>query len=247
KDEKWDAETHWYIFPLKPNLPNTWTGFSQSDLESLFLNPGESLDLGFYLNQDAVNLLALHPSSKPSLEKYSMDAKASCPAVSIPPLPAQDNWDGGAWYCKNMNTPIGGQGYGFSDEAVQICRQAIPAMRACVSSGGAKEPCNQAALLDEQLDQRRRPHPNNGLPWPIWLSCKNSIPTPEGRVGGFSLAWNWLPILAEFKQGLELEPVTVDFSSRDIAMFARFAPSRDTANSESREIPLIQNGLKLQD
>ena len=234
KDENWDIESDFYIFPLNDDLPKTWTSFSQTDMDSLVLTPGASIDLGLYADVLAITTIESHPTSVASHQTLPVSSMARCPWPR--PIP-QEEW------CDLFDGAHSGITWHYPPDAIDLCKQDIRAMNACQWAGWPVATCNQAALIDDALDVRRQEM--WGIMWPIWFSCMKVILTPDGtHTAGKEVGWQWWPVNQDFKVGIDMVPVTIDWANDQIEIRTRFAPGANE-DSEFRNLSFSNSGFKL--
>ena len=236
EDENWDIESDFYVFPLSDVLPTAWTSFSQTDMDSLVLVPGASIDLGLYADVSALKTIESHPASVALHQTLPTSSMARCPWPR--PIP-QEEW------CDLFDGSHDGVGWHYPPDAIDLCKQDIRAMNACQWAGWPVATCNQAALLDDAMDARRMT--SNGVgPWPLWLSCMKLITTPDGQhTVDKQVGWQWWPVNQDFKTGVDMAPVTIDWSNGEIPFISRFAPNGASEDTESRSLTLIPKSFGL--
>lgn len=238
EDANWDLESDVYVYPLSDNIVKTWTSFSQADLNSLMLSPGATIDLGLYASDAVSTQLKTHPSSKPDLQTLPSASVAQCNPGAVISAP-DPGW------CDALSTG----GWNWPGETIDLCKQATQAMRACLDSGRRVDLCNQAALIDEELDRRKKPHPSNGIPWPIHYSCKmgDTCPGDPSHVCRLYPGWNWSAVNAPFQVGIQTAPVTIEWKNKQISFLTRFAPANLSSDGEARSIVLSTSGTLIRE
>lgn len=238
--QAWDLESDMYVFPLLDEVAKSWTSFSQTDLDAVVLKPGETLDLGFYASNEVTAQLKGYPASKPDVKTLPSVSVASCKPGSVISTPDPgwcDLFDGGygPWH--------------FPPDTIALMKQEIQAMRACVDSGRNVDLCNQAALIDEELDRRKMPHPANGIPWMVYYGCSNNSTCPgdPSHVCEAHHGWSWSTVSNNFQIGVQTAPVTVDWKDGPVSILTRFAPSLTAMDGEARSIPISNSGTVIRE
>jgi|GEM_PF-1633179 len=244
-EEIHDFEGVFFIFPLTDDLPTRWTGITQSQLNSIKLNPGQTILLGIYATADTMKQIASYTRSQPHTELKTVSGVAQCPAQAILPLPPPgpngSNEPNAEGYC-DLYGPSG-PFMRFPDPAIALCKEALPILRACRSSNFSDtELCNRAALYDQELFHASHPQPG-GTRITIVLLCSDH---PPQILIPSNPSWIWQPIHSNFKVGLQTLPVTVDWDTQSISMSTRFSVQNEASSAiESRNHILFQNGFLL--
>jgi len=145
EDLIWDMESDFYVFPLSDDLPKTWTGFSQTMLNSLILSPGSAIDLGIYVPDQVMGQLQFHSASVPTVAVLAASGVAHCSPYPRVWIPGDQGW------FDLFDGTHPGSSWHFPPDTIALMKQAGVSMRACVDSGWGVDQCNQAALIDEEL------------------------------------------------------------------------------------------------
>jgi hypothetical protein len=240
EDLSWDLDSEVYIYPLSDEIVKTWTSFSQSDLNALILAPGATLDLGFYASNAVSTQLTAHPASKFEVKALPSMSVARCAPgayISTPDPGWCDLFDGGhgPWH--------------FPPDTIALMKQEIQAMRACIDSGRNVDLCNQAALIDEDLDRRKMPHPANGIPWMVYYGCANNSTCPgdPSHVCEAHHGWTWSTVNGNFQVGIQTAPVTIEWKDKQVSFLTRFAPANLSSDGEARSIVLSPSGTLIRE
>lgn len=227
-------EEGFYIFPLIDDLPTIWTSFSQRELDSIVLAPGEIVELGIYVNARVQAHFEKFPFSRIQKTSLSIDGYAECPAdrvIDVPvtypaalrramchvPLPNKSLEDDNARLC------------GHVQDLVHHCRFPWPKNQ---------DACDLAALGDDEL-YKLRVHQG---PKVAWHGCRKSCGENCTEPG-----WEWKFIMREFDVGYHSEPVFIQWESDVIPMHARFFTENAEADSESRIATLFDSKWVIRD
>ncbi len=235
----WDQDSDVYIYPLSEEIVKTWTSFSQADMNALILIPGATIDLGFYASDAVTAQLVAHPISNPEVRVLASNSVARCNPgayISTPDPGWCDLFDHvGGWH--------------FPSETIALMKQEIQAMRACLDSGRNVDLCNRAALIDEDLDNRKMPHPANGILWMVYYGCSynSTCPGDPSHVCEAHHGWSWSTVNSNFQVGIQTAPVTVDWSEKQISLLARFSPAAVSNDGEARSILLSPSGTQIRE
>ena len=223
RNQEWNVSA--YLYESSEGLERKWTGLGQTDLNRVILEPGQARSFALYVDEGVIWTLDEHPAGVLQRVARSVGSKAVCPADRIyAPLP-QAGW------CENFRDA---GGWKFSEEAVTSCRESIERMASCLR--GAQEACNQAALVDLRLDRElRTPHPSSAVPWPIFLGCRRHELNAEGRLRYIHYGWGFQPLYAEFLEGLQSAPVTLEGEGSSLLGHVRFATGHESSDQEYRE------------
>jgi len=237
-----DMDADFFVLPLGESLSVHWTGYSQKNLDALELQPGETLELGLYLEGSVAERLRQFPIQHTALEKRSIDGIPHCQPSQIADLPASGTE---GQYCE-LYAEGTSRWIAFPRDTVDLCRQAMEGMRNCLGSGFRDVAlCKQVALWDYELDKRKKQVPNRPIFLPIWMNCRNLPLNPDGLTRRREPAWTWEMIFGNFRVGFETAPVIVEWENEEISMFARFAFSTDSREVEARGLTLIPKKLLL--
>ena len=243
EDQVWDVESDFYVFPLSDDLPTTWTGFSQAMLNSLVLTSGSTIDLGIYMTDSMMGQLQNHPISIPAVSALASSGVAHCSPYPRIWIPGDQGW----FDLFDGSHP--GSPWHFPADTIALMKQAGAIMRTCLDSGWNVDSCNQAALLDEELDHRKMPHPDNGHPWMVFYGCPSIILCPNDPAHACAThhGWSWAPVTGNFQIGIQTNPVTVEWKGGQIAIFTRFFPSGDLNEGEARTLTFSPSGTLIRD
>ncbi len=239
----WDIESDFFVFPLSEDLPKTWTSFSQTMLDSLILPRGATIELGIYAPGPVISHFGSHPASNSTVSALASSGIAHCnpnPRVWIP-------GDQG-WFDLFDGTHPGSPWH-FPADTIALMKQAAGAMRACVDSGWNVDQCNQAALIDDELDHRKMTHPDNGRPWMVFYGCPSYVlcPNDPAHACATQNGWSWTAVNRDFQNGIQTTPATLEWKEGQVPIFARFFPAGDLAEGEARNLTLSPSGTQVRD
>ena len=227
KEEEYTLKSSLFVYPATPELSEKWAGFGQLDLDAIRLLPDETLSLGIYAEDTAIDFLNQYPERRPQIIQATHSAQATCTVENRnlhSPSPNR---------CEAMNA----YGYDFKPEAVSLCRESIQLGKVC--ERGDPNACNQVALIDSRLDQEfRRPHPDNRKPWPIHFGCKSLLRGADRAVYGIRYAWDWQPLMQNFEVGVQSLAAQFIQSDHSISARVRFHTGNASADQEARELKL---------
>lgn len=243
KSEERTEAVDLYVVPSIPDVTRRWPGLADEGARTVSVPSGGSIEIGLYAPSSLQGFLAPLRSLTPNKVMASVGANAHCHAWVPPNIPASVNGDEGRSYCLMLRDSAH---YAFSDEAIDACTNSIKWMRQCVASGWAAEPCNQAALSDDRVDQLRAPHPDNGVPWPSFMGCKRFGVTSDNRTSYIYEGWSWEAVNAEFLQGLQWQSAQVAANNIDsIDGVLRFDVGMPAANGEGRTLKLFSKSKDI--
>lgn len=236
-----EKETALFIVPAISGIEQSWTQLPEGGVRKVVVAQGSILEIGLYVPSEVSAFLKPLRGIEPESLTASIDARARCPNWVPPTIPASVNGDEGRSYCQMLRDS---GHYDYSDEAIQACTDSIRSMRACLASGWAKEPCDQAALTDDHVDQTRAPHPDSHVPWPSWMGCRR-FDTTDGHTTYIYNGWVWEPINGTFLEGLEWQEATLHAPSFNIEGILRFDIDTQGTNAEGRTLALFKDGIVL--
>lgn len=242
-EENHEIQGDFYLLPIKDDLVISWTGISQSDMDSIVLQPGESLDLGLYIDGMASTLLDTYPASQPVMKESSVGGYPTCPKEKIVQVPADNNMHFQYMtLCLSQLDPPIFLGASTPEEQqllkdhADLCENGFVAMRSCIASSFSdRDICLKAALNDDGLYKKRR-HGIQGHPF---YSCRNNCGSYECTKPD----WEWNLITSPFLVGMKTEQVNVEWETGNISIITRFVEDNAAEVTESRSIKLAPENM----
>ena len=239
-----DLSTDLYVIPGVENIQERWTSFASAEMRAQRLEPGQEIEWGLYTSEAGLNRIGSLLQDPLHIVSLQTDALPVCGGGMFrKALPASENGDEGVGYCNRIGRS---GGYNYSDQAIAVCRDAIRAAARCQASGWNPNECVQAALSDDALDVNRSPHPANGIPWPLWMTCARHETNTQNRLVYIHVGWDWVPQYSNFFNGdalLGVNAVAAEGFTLDAVI--RYATQGADLNREGRGVQLFRGDLRL--